>query len=103
MKKKKIISRKNKVDYEKKETKSQESREALEALLLQYKESLLYSNSRLNRLIDLLSRSSAKKWSTKKKEKMIKRHLVATDESSFALSTVDQVEFRLSQMQDDKK
>ncbi|MBM3194338.1 MAG: hypothetical protein FJZ60_01080 [Chlamydiae bacterium] len=103
MKKKKIILDKKEDGSKKKETKNKESREVLESLLLQYKDVLQYSSSRLDRLIDLLSRSSAKKWSAKKKEKMIKRHLAAADESSFALSTIDQAEFRLSQIQYDQK
>jgi hypothetical protein len=34
---------------------------------------------------------------------MTKRHLIAEQDSSFALSTADQVEFRLSQIQDDQE
>lgn len=104
MKKKKIIlKQKEDASAKKKEKDEKESKEKLELLLLQYKDVLQYSSSRLDRLIDLLSRPSSKKWSKEKREKMIKRHLIASDEASFALSTVDQVEFRLSQLHDDQK
>jgi len=75
-----------------------ETKENLMQLLEKYKDILDYSSSRLNRILELLSRPSSKKWSNEKKEKMVRRHLVAAEDSSFAFSTVDQIDFRLSQI-----
>lgn len=102
MKKKKILLRNKKKDDEKKTKESSETKENLEKILSEHKDILQYSSSRVERLLDLLSRPSAKKWSAKKKEKMIKRHLTAEEQSSFALLTVDQAQFRLFQLRNDQ-
>lgn len=85
-----------KTKEEKKEKK--ESKENLEEILSSYKNTFQYSSVRMERLDDLLSRDSSKKWSKKKKEKMIRRFLAAKEDTNISSSVVDQVEFRMSQI-----
>jgi len=97
-KKTKIVSKKEDSKKKKSDQETDESKEKLTQLFEKYKEVFKYSSLRLDRLSKLLSRSSAKKWSNEKRKKMIRRHLIATEDSSFAFSTIDQIEFRLSQL-----
>lgn len=89
------MKKKNSKLVKKKKT-AVEDKDVLDKLLLQYKNVLSYSSSRVSRLLDLLSRDSTKKLPKEKKERLIKRHLAAEEELSFAMSTVDRVEDELS-------
>ena len=91
--------KKRKIEKRKNET---ETKEKLEELLSSYSASFQYSSSRVERLNELLSRNSSKKWSKKKKEKMLRRHSIAEEETSFSSNVVDQVEFRMSQIVEEK-
>lgn len=92
-----------KVDNEKDKSRTLNSKENLRSILDQYQNILNYSAARSSRLFNLLSRDSTKKLSKEKKERLIKRHLSAEEELSFAMSTVDQAEFMISQLIDEKK
>ena len=91
-----------KIFVEKKDKKSKkdlgETKEGLEKLLASYKESLRTSSTKKARLEDLLSRPSAKGWSSEKIKKMTKRYTEVLDEFNFAVEAVDQIGFRLSQI-----
>lgn len=80
-----------------------ETEQNLVLLLKEYEEKLKQADFKVERLFDLLSRNSSKRWTEKKKKKMQQHYATAQEDLSFAKLAVDQVSFRLSQVQIEKK
>lgn len=80
-----------------------ETEQNLILLLKEYEEKLRQTSFKVERLFDLLSRNSSKRWTEKKAKKMRQHYEVAQEDLSFAKIAVDQVSFRLSQVRIEKK
>jgi hypothetical protein len=63
-----------------------------------FKHILICSSTRKERVEDLMSRSSAKKWDAKKKQRMVRRLMTANQELEQSSDAVEQLSSRLVEL-----
>jgi hypothetical protein len=78
--------------------KVEESRELLEGYKKHFMSSMKYYSERADRLEMLMARKSAKRWNTRKKQKMVRRLVNARTMVGQLEPIVDQVQVRLDQI-----